>query len=210
MPALRMMPSPSATLASATVCTYVLSCSSSCTRAFRLALRVAAAPLVRARAAASAVWKSLMAVVTVASAGAGDGNAALPVMVVTICCAFAARPATLVGSLSTATERCVWVDSLVMGNRPLSGLIHASHASPVPVISPPCASDRPIADRVITNASLVVPGAAVGLAPAAVPFRDHPSVQATEPQGRAAAPARGARAAVVVTTASVGVHEASP
>src|SRR5580698_10266711 len=92
-----------------------MSCSSRRTRALRLAFRVAAAPLVRARAAASAVWKSLMALVTVASAGTGDGKAALPVMDVTICCARAARPDTLVGSLSTATERCVWVASLVMG-----------------------------------------------------------------------------------------------
>src|SRR5580692_6137495 len=114
MPALWMMPSPSATLASATVCTYVFSCSSSCTSALRLALRVAAAPLVRARAAASAVWKSPMALVTVASAGTGDGKAALPVMDVTICCAIAASPETLFGSLRTATERCVWVASLVI------------------------------------------------------------------------------------------------
>jgi hypothetical protein len=63
--------------------------------------------LVRARAAASAVWNSVMALVTVASAGTGDGNAALPVIDVTTCCALAASPETFFGSLSAATDRCV-------------------------------------------------------------------------------------------------------
>jgi hypothetical protein len=45
--------------------------------------------------------------VTLASKGVGVGNVVLPVIEATICCAYAARLVTVVGSSSAAIVRCV-------------------------------------------------------------------------------------------------------
>src|SRR5450755_179001 len=61
--------------------------------------------LVRASAAVSAVWSSLMAAVTVASVGAVVGNAGLPVSAFTMPWAYVIMAGTGFGSLSDATAR---------------------------------------------------------------------------------------------------------
>src|ERR1700689_724829 len=80
----------------------------------------------RVRAPASAVWKSPMAAVTVASAGTGVAKDGLPVMDVTIRWAHAPRPDTVVGSLRTTIERCVRVASRVMQSLLLFGSRHGA------------------------------------------------------------------------------------
>ena len=70
-----------------------------------LSLRVATAPFVRASAAVSAVCSAVMASDTAARAGEGVGNDALPVMPLTMPCAYVMSAGTFVGSLSAATER---------------------------------------------------------------------------------------------------------
>jgi hypothetical protein len=79
MPALWMSDAEVSGLAAAAVWTCLWSSWSSATSAAHFSLRMATAPLVRARAAVSAVWRSVMAWSSTARVGVVVGNEALPV-----------------------------------------------------------------------------------------------------------------------------------
>src|SRR5580692_6987417 len=109
-----MMDGAVGAFASATFCTSVRSDCSSAMSAARFSLRVATAPLARARAAVSAVCRSVMAAWTVESAGIGDGNDGLFVIPVTMPCAYVMRAGTFVGSLRLTPARWGLVELLLL------------------------------------------------------------------------------------------------
>src|ERR1700723_433530 len=96
-------------------CTYMRSDWSIVTRAARFAFREAAAPLVRASAAVSALCRSVMAALNIASAGEGLGKLALPVIPVTTPLAYVMRTLMRLGRSRTAKLLCALVVEVANG-----------------------------------------------------------------------------------------------